>query len=242
MSSLRSIERVRVPTPSELDWLRAELLCDGFALIPAVLPRDLTDRLNEEAVSLVGQAPAAGDPSWDEDDERVASSWPGFGQTSELVEELVHLEPLRTLARALRGVECLPLRAEYFASPGRVGGPTLAWQDQVFYGDGVAGELAVTLWCSLSDGGADDGAMEYAFPGAVPGQLLEHIETPAPHAGSELPDPDRFTFRPVALRCGDVVAHHAYAIRRSGPNRSGRSSGAIALSYRSSAYRTWPRP
>src|SRR5438093_10400892 len=96
--SLRSIDRVRVPTPSELDWLRAELLCDGFALIPALLPRDLTDRLHEELRTLTDQDPAFGGPVWYRDHEGVASSWPGFGQTDELVDELVPLDPLLTLA------------------------------------------------------------------------------------------------------------------------------------------------
>ena len=104
----------------------------------------------------------------------------------------------------------------------------------------VTGELTVTLWCPLFDVGADDGVREYAFPNAVPGQLLEHVDPPAPGACSELPNPERFTFRPVPLRCGDIVAHHAYAVHRSGPNRSGRHGGAVALSYRSSAHRMWP--
>lgn len=237
--SLRSIERMRVPTPSELDWLHAELLCDGFAVIPAVLPRDLTNRLRDE-VRTFGHSSAAGDSAWRRDHAGPVSSWPGFGQTSELVDELVHLEPMTTLAQALLGVECVALRAEYFGTCGRTTEPTKAWQDQAFYAGHVMGELTVTLWCPLSDVGADDGGPEYASPNAVPGQLLEHVDAPSPQAGSELPDPERFSFRPVPLRCGDVVAHHAYAIRRNCPNRSGRNDGAIALSYRSSAYRTWP--
>ena len=242
---IRSIERVRVPTPSELDWLHAELLCDGFAVIPAVLPRDLTNRLREEA-RIFGQVRPTGAngttaaAAWRRDNAGSASTWPGFGQTSELVDELVHLEPLVTLAQALLGVECVPLRTEYFGSSGRTDEPTMAWQDQAFYAGHVQGELTVTLWCPLSDMGADDGAPEYASPNAVPGQLLEHVDAPSPQAGSELPHAERFSFRPVPLRCGDIVAHHAYAIRRNGPNRNGRNGGAIALSYRSSACRTWP--
>jgi hypothetical protein len=235
--SLRSIERVRVPTPSELDWLRAELLCDGFALIPAVLPPDLTDRLREELRALAVQTPVSGGPAWCRDHE---CGEPGSEPAGELVDELVALEPLLTLARALLGVECVPLRTEYFGTPGQPGGPTPARQDQALHAGEVTGELTVTLWCPLSDMGADDGVREYAIPNAVPGQLLEHVDPPAPGSGSELPDPERFTFRPVPLRCGDIVAHHAYAVHRSGANRSGRRGEAIALSYRSSARRMWP--
>jgi hypothetical protein len=232
-----------VPTASELDWLHAELLCDGFTVIPAVLPRDLTNRLREEVRTFAqnGANGARGRvEGWRRDGAGSAPSWPGFGQTSELVDELVHLEPLVTLAQALLGVECVPLRTEYFCPSARTTEPTRPWQDQVFHVGQATGELTVTLWCPLADVGADDGGPEYASPNAVPGQLLEHVDASSPHAGSELPHAERFSFRPVPLRCGDIVAHHAYAIRRNGPNRSGRNGGAIALSYRSSAYRTWP--
>src|SRR5438094_9951680 len=168
--SLRSTERVRVPTPSELDWLRAELLCDGFALIPSVLPRDLTDRLRDELHALAdqppAQTPASGGPVWCRDHECADSDRPGFEVAGELVDELVALDPLLTLARALLGVECVPVRTEYFGSPGRITGPGPARQDQAFHAREVTGELTVTLWCPLFDVGADDGVREYAFPNA----------------------------------------------------------------------------
>ena len=186
------------------------------------------------------QTPASGGPVWCRDHECADSDRPGFEVAGELVDELVALDPLLTLARALLGVECVPVRTEYFGSPGRITGPGPARQDQAFHAREVTGELTVTLWCPLFDVGADDGVREYAFPNAVPGQLLEHVDPPAPGACSELPNPERFTFRPVPLRCGDIVAHHAYAVHRSGPNRSGRHGGAVALSYRSSAHRMWP--
>jgi hypothetical protein len=237
---LQLVERVRVPTPAELDWVRAELLCDGFTLIPAVLPPDLTDRIRAEVDGLLaGGSVGAELPGWRLDVEGSQPS--GHGESGTFVDDLVRLDPLLALARALLGVECVPWRIEYPCRPGRTPAPTPARQDQVLCKDDFPGELAVTLWCPLVDVGIDEGAPEYASPNAVPGLLLEHVESPGKHSGSELSEPERFGFKPVPARCGDIVAHHSYAIRRCGPNRSGRHRQAIALSYRSSAHRMWPQ-
>jgi ectoine hydroxylase-related dioxygenase (phytanoyl-CoA dioxygenase family) len=58
-----------------------------------------------------------------------------------------------------------------------------------------------------------------------------------PVFGSEIVEPDRFTFRTVPARAGDLIAHHAYSVHRSAPNRSGRDRVAIGFSYRSSTAR-----
>ena len=82
------------------------------------------------------------------------------------------------------------------------------------------------------DGDRLVGYARRAYPRLGERAVVRQVGTPRTY--------ERFTFRPVPLRRGDIAAHHAYAIHRSGPNRSGCRSGAIALTYRSSAYRTWP--
>lgn len=240
MTSQASTAGVRQLDEVESDAARASLFSRGYAVMPAALGPDLLDAMTVEIDRIETEFLSGLRNDCNANPLGEFAGVRDLDVASDMFFDLSRSAPMCSLVECLLPGRCLPLLTELFCKPAQLSTPTPPHQDQPFYDEHFTHELAVTLWCPLSDVGLADGPLQYAVPNAAPGQQLPHETVSA--FGRTLVDANRFEYRTVLAERGDVIVHHAYAIHRSAPNVSGRSRRSIGFTYRTSSIRTWPSP
>ncbi len=138
------------------------------------------------------------------------------------------------LAELLLGGKAVLKNMQYFNKIPKHGKETPAHQDGYYFM--IKPQVAITMWLSLGDANAENGAVCY-IPGSHKKGMREHGKTSLlgfSQGISDWSDEDTKAEVQMEASAGDILVHHSLTIHRANANESNRHRRAIGfIFYRS---------
>ncbi len=148
--------------------------------------------------------------------------------------KLAHTEDIIGLAELLLGGKAELKNTQYFNKIPKQGKETPAHQDGYYFM--IKPQVALTMWLSLGEADAENGAVCY-IPGSHKKGMREHGKTSLLGFSQGMTDwSDEDTKAEVQMKAGpgDILVHHSLTIHRANANESDRHRRAIGfIFYRS---------
>jgi phytanoyl-CoA hydroxylase len=136
------------------------------------------------------------------------------------------------LAARLLSDKVIPTNIQYFDKPPGISQPTPAHQDGYYFK--LAPCEALTMWLPLDEVNDENGCMRYVR-GSHRRGMRPHGRTKTLGFSQGIigfpREDDLSDERPIFVRPGDVIVHHAMTIHWAEANRSDRSRRALGLTY-----------
>lgn len=210
---------------------------DGFIKLPGFLsPDELTeirenlDRLIRDIVPTMPPAHAFFE---DKNDPGSLKQLFHLADYDPFFKKLVVGSKFEKLAEFLLGEKMAKGEVEYFNKPPGIGKPTPPHQDAYYFM--LTPPQAITFWIALEDVDYENGCLHY-----VPGS---HLKGMRPHGKNDIlgfsqciadfgTNEDLEAERPMPVKAGDILVHHAMTIHRAPGNQSmSRSRRVLGLVY-----------
>ncbi|MCK5104065.1 MAG: phytanoyl-CoA dioxygenase family protein [Cyclobacteriaceae bacterium] len=143
--------------------------------------------------------------------------------------KLANSEKVVGLAELTLGGPVFLKNIQYFNKIPRIGKETPAHQDGYYFK--IKPQEAVTMWLSLGDADAENGAVCY-IPGSQKKGMRDHGQTALlgfAQGISDWSDEDTNAEIQMEAGAGDILVHHSLTIHRANPNKSDRQRKSIGF-------------
>ncbi len=143
--------------------------------------------------------------------------------------KLANSEKVLRLAELVLGESVFLKNIQYFNKIPRIGKETPAHQDGYYFK--IKPQEAVTMWLSLGNADAENGAVCY-IPGSHKKGMRDHGHTSLlgfSQGISDWSDEDTNAEIQMEASAGDILVHHSLTIHRANPNRSNRQRKSIGF-------------
>ncbi len=143
--------------------------------------------------------------------------------------KLANSEKVLRLAELVLGESVFLKNIQYFNKIPRIGKETPAHQDGYYFK--IKPQEAVTMWFSLGNADAENGAVCY-IPGSHKKGMRDHGHTSLlgfSQGISDWSDEDTNAEIQMEASAGDILVHHSLTIHRANPNRSNRQRKSIGF-------------
>jgi phytanoyl-CoA hydroxylase len=210
---------------------------DGFIKIPDFLSPDelaeIRGNLDRLIRDIVPTMPAAHAFFEDRNDPGSLKQLFHLADYDPFFKGMVSGSRFEELAEVLLGEKMAKGEAEYFNKPAGIGKPTPPHQDAYYFM--LTPPKAVTFWIALEDVDYENGCLHY-IPGSHLKGMRPHGKTDALGFSQCITDfgtnEDLETEKPMPVKAGDVLVHHAMTIHRAPGNQSlSRSRRVLGLVY-----------
>ncbi len=143
--------------------------------------------------------------------------------------KLANSEKIVGLAERVLGRPAVLKNIQYFNKVPRIGKETPAHQDGYYFM--IKPQEAVTMWLSLGDADAENGAVCY-IPRSHKKGMRAHGQTALlgfSQGISDWSDEDTNAEIQMVAAAGDILVHHSLTIHRANPNKSDRQRKSIGF-------------
>ena len=143
--------------------------------------------------------------------------------------ELALSKKVIELAELVLGGKAVLKNMQYFNKIPKLGKGTPAHQDGYYFM--IKPQEAITMWLSLGEADAENGAVCY-IPGSHKKGMRDHGSTAVLGFSQGITDwSDEDTNKEIQMeaRAGDILVHHSLTIHRANPNKSDRNRRSIGF-------------
>ncbi|GIU32684.1 phytanoyl-CoA dioxygenase family protein [Shewanella sp. MBTL60-007] len=206
---------------------------DGYVDIKGFLGRKQSEELltNTEAFikNIVPRIPAVEVYYEDKQDKSTLKQVQKLYDYDDYYLKLATSDAIVTLAESLLGGPVVLKNMQYFNKVPRIGKATPPHQDGYYFK--IQPQQAITMWLSLGDADASNGAVCYV-PGSHKAGMREHTTTNTlgfSQGISDWSEIDRANELQMTAKAGDLLVHHSLTIHRANANLSECSRQSIGF-------------
>lgn len=206
---------------------------DGYIAIEGFLDKDemtelirATDRLVNEIVPSIPESEVYYE---DKENPDTLKQIQRLNKFDDYFDKLANSKKVVGLAEEILGGPVVLKNIQYFNKVPRIGKETPAHQDGYYFM--IKPQKAVTMWLSLGDADAENGAVCY-IPESHNKGMREHGNTSLLGFSQGMTDwteADTKEEVQMVASAGDILVHHSLTIHRANPNKSDRQRKSIGF-------------